>query len=103
MLGSDGYLVSWHGRDMTSAASTPMGRATDDDRNRLWAELNTAGFFGREVNDPGNLNRFVRVEAAADTQMWNWNHEPGPDSTDRAVVWNACQELVRRVQDREER
>jgi hypothetical protein len=93
----DGQVVTWQGIDADSAPTTFIGTVSAADRRRLWNALTDAGFFAREVNEPGNMNRFVRVEAPADTQMWNWSYTPGPDSTARATVWAACQEIHRRA------
>ncbi|HEX7878690.1 MAG TPA: hypothetical protein VF720_04740 [Candidatus Eisenbacteria bacterium] len=94
---ADGKVVTWQGIDVSSAPTTPIGTVSAADRGQLWRALIDAGFFARELNEPGNLNRFVRVEAPADTQMWNWSFDPGADSTSRVAVWNACQEIFRRV------
>jgi hypothetical protein len=97
ILEPDGRVVTWQGMDALNAPTTAAGSVSEGDRRWLWARLTDAGFFSRELDEPGNLNHFVRVEAPADTQMWNWSHVPGADSTARSTVWNACQELLRRA------
>jgi len=97
ILEADGRILDWEGIDASSAPTTPMGTVSAGDRRRLWSRLTDAGFFGRDVNEPGNWNRFVRVEAIADTQMWNWSHAPGADSTARVTIWEACQEIRRQA------
>ncbi|MDZ4804935.1 MAG: hypothetical protein SGI90_08765 [Candidatus Eisenbacteria bacterium] len=103
VLEADGRVATWHGRDAESSSGTPIGTATTKEQNRLWSALEKAGFFTRDVNEPGNMTRSVRVEAAADTSIWSWSLKPEPDSTGRSTVWNACQDLVRQVKAREER
>lgn len=102
VLETDGRVATWHGRDAESSSRTPIGTATTEEQNRLWTVLKKAGFFTREINEPGNMTRSVRVETAADTSMWSWSLKPEPDSTGRSTVWNACQNLVRQVKAREE-
>lgn len=102
VLEADGRVATWQGRDSESSPGTPAGTATIEERNRLWSALQSADFFTRTVDEPGNMTRSVRVEAGARSSSWNWSFSPGPDSTARSTVWNACQDLLQRVKAREE-
>jgi len=102
VLEADGRVATWQGRDAESSPKTPAGTATTGERNRLWSALESAGFFTRTVNEPGNMTRTVQVEAGARSSAWTWSFSPGPDSTARSTVWNACQDLLQQVKARED-
>lgn len=90
----DGVVLQWRGRGPGDAESDTLGVLSAEGRRLIWDELEAAGFFAATSDERGNMSRFIRVEAAADTHQLFWNYVPVVDTLATGRSWTICEAAV---------
>lgn len=90
----DGTVLQWRGRGPDDAPSDTVGVLSEEGRLLVWQELTKAGFFTATADERGNMTRFIRVEAAADTHQLTWSYRPVADTLATGKSWIACEAAV---------